>query len=419
MPALATPLLLPHIKQILMKKIFLLSFFTLNIIILFAQNVEVKTQSDINLAEKLLNSDSKLTIGGYGEVHYNQPLDTKISKTGTLDVHRMVLLVGYNFNSKVQFISELEFEHVSEVYVEQAFMQYKLNSWINLRGGLMLIPMGIINEYHEPTTFNGVERPWVDTKISPSTWREIGIGISGNILPASMKYQLYIVNGFNGYDGTAKLNGSNGFRNGRQKGAESYISSPNLSGKLEYYGIKGLNLGLSGYFGKTQSNLFNGIDKNNVSSLATADSSVVGIAMIGVDGRFSMKGLILKSQLYLTSVSNTLEYNYFTSSETGNPNDLGSAMNGLYIEAGYDVLRFVKNTDMNLTPFVRYETYNTQSEVEASIIQNSANHVKAFTAGLTLKLTKGAVVKTDLQFIKPTDKATYSKVFNAGIGIMF
>lgn len=419
MPALATPLLLPQIKQILMRKIFLLSLLALSGYITFAQKIEDKTQFDNNLAEKLLNSDSKLTIGGYGEVHYNQPLDAEISKTGTLDVHRMVLLVGYNFNSKVQFISEIEFEHVSEVYVEQAFMQYKLNSWISLRGGLMLIPMGIINEYHEPTTFNGVERPLIDTKISPSTWREIGIGISGNILPASMKYQLYIVNGFNGYDGTAKLNGSNGFRNGRQKGAESYISSPNLTGKVEYYGIKGLNVGLSGYFGKTQSKLYNGLDKNEVSLMATADSSVVGIAMIGIDGRYSMKGLTLKSQFYLTSVSNTLEYNYFTSSETGKPNDLGSAMNGLYIEAGYDVLRLVKNTDMNLIPFVRYETYNTQSAVEKTISQNKANKVEAITTGLTLKLTKGAVVKTDLQFIKPSDKATFSKVFNAGIGIMF
>lgn len=402
-----------------MKIFFFLSIFAISGLYSIAQTMEEKTQSEPNLADKLLNSDNKLTIGGYGEVHYNQALENGVSKNGTLDVHRMVLMVGYNFNSKVQFISEFEFEHVTEVYVEQAFIQYKLNSWINLRGGLMLIPMGIINEYHEPTTFNGVERPFIDTKISPSTWREIGIGISGNVLPASMKYQLYIVNGFNGYDGTAKLNGSNGFRNGRQKGAESYISSPNLTGKIEYYGIKGLNIGLSGYFGKTQSKLYNGLDKEDAVSLASADSSVVGLAMIGIDGRYSVKGFTLKGQYYVNSISNSLEYNYFTSSDAGKPNDLGSAMNGMYFEAGYDVLRFITKTDMNLIPFVRFESYNTQSAVEATIIQNHANKVTAITTGLTLKLTKGAVVKTDFQFIKPGDKTNYSKVFNAGIGIMF
>ncbi|MBK6964386.1 MAG: hypothetical protein IPH20_10735 [Bacteroidales bacterium] len=77
--------------------------------------------------------------------------------------------------------------------------------------------MGIVNEYHEPTTFNGVERPMVDNKISPTTWREIGFGLSGNIIEASIKYQAYVVNGFNGYNGAGTLNGKNGLRNGRQK----------------------------------------------------------------------------------------------------------------------------------------------------------------------------------------------------------
>jgi len=375
--------------------------------------------SHLTLGDKPINSERKLTIGGYGEVHFNQPNDVHFYKNGTLDVHRMVLLVGYNFNVKVQFISEMEFEHVSEVFVEQAFMQYKLNSWISLRGGLMLIPMGIINEYHEPTAFNGVERPLIDTKIAPSTWREIGAGISGNILSVSLKYQLYVVNGFNGYDGNAKLSGSNGFRNSRQKGAESYMSSPNLTGKFEYYGLKGLNIGLSGYFGKTQSKLYDGLDKQDMEALATADSSVVGISMIGIDGRYTIKGFILKGQYYQTSVSNTLEYNYFTSSAVGKPNDLGSGMKGMYLEASYDVLRFAKHTEMNLIPFVRYETYNTQSNIAETIVQSKFNQVLAFTTGITLKLTKGAVVKTDMQFLKTADKISYTKVFNAGIGIIF
>ncbi|NOU47098.1 MAG: hypothetical protein HOO86_08555, partial [Bacteroidales bacterium] len=222
-----------------------------------------------------------------------------------------------------------------------------------------------------------------------------------------------------GYDGAARFNGSNGFRNGRQKGAESYISSPNFAGKIEYYGIKGLNTGLSVYLGKSQSKLYDGLDKNDSKALAMADSSVVGISMIGIDGRYTLKGFTLRGQYYHTSVSNTLEYNYFTASETGKPNNLGSAMTGMYLEAGYDVFRLVKKTDMSLFPFIRYETVNTQASVAETIIKNENNQVNAITTGLTLKLAKGAVFKVDFQFVKPKSADTYSKVFNAGFGIMF
>ncbi|MDX9845661.1 MAG: hypothetical protein RBT74_01650, partial [Tenuifilaceae bacterium] len=322
-----------------------------------------------NIADNLLQQDSKLEIGGYGEVHYHQPLDSSMRSNGKLDVHRVVMLFGYNFNEKVQFVTELEFEHVQEVYVEQAFLQYKLNRYINFRGGLLLIPMGIINEYHEPTTFNGVERPLIDNTIAPTTWREIGFGVSGNILPASLKYQAYVVNGFNGYDGSPKLNGRSGLRSGRQKGAESYISAPNFSGKIEYYGLRGLNVGVSGYLGKTQSTLYHGVSNTDPIALELADSSSVGLAMIGVDARYSIRGLQLRGQLYHISLSNTEQYNQFTANTSGVPNDLGSAMVGYYIEAGYNILRpFTAQTQ--LIPFVRYEFLNTHSAVDAGMTQN-------------------------------------------------
>lgn len=379
---------------------------------LWAQDEDKSSDIYTNSADQLLAKDSKLMIGGYGEVHYNQALESGTHNNGSLDVHRMVMLFGYNFNSKTQFITELEFEHVKEVYVEQAFLQYKLNSSINFRGGLLLVPMGIINEYHEPTTFHGVERPTIDKYISPTTWREIGLGISGNILPASLKYQAYLMNGFNGYDGSANLSGKNGLRKGRQKGAESYISAPNFTGKVEYYGISGLNLGLSGYFGPSQTSLNDGLDKDDDDAIASADSSKVGITMLGLDARYQNKGLQLRGQFYYTSISNTAQYNGFTSS------DLGSSMIGYYAEVAYDVLRPL-NKEMQLYPFVRYEYMDTHQSVDASITEDAAYQKNIITTGLTLGLTKGVVVKTDLQFIKSGVDNEYSKVFNAGIGIMF
>jgi len=269
-------------------------FFSFAILMSIAAFLKAQTADPVNtgyqnLADKLLASGSPLTIGGYGEVHYHQPFSSDTRMNGELDVHRMVILFGYQFSERTRFITELEFEHVSEVYVEQAFLQHKLSRAINLRAGLLLIPMGIVNEYHEPTTFNGVERPLIDNKLAPTTWREAGAGFSGTIQSAALKYQAYVVNGFNGYDGTARLNGKSGLRGGRQKGASSYISSPNFTGKLEYYGIRGLNVGLSGYWGDTQSTLYDGIKKDDDAALAKADSSVVGISMVGLDARYNLK----------------------------------------------------------------------------------------------------------------------------------
>ena len=402
-----------------MKKILFSSVLILIALFSQSQTSDSLKSSYQNLADKLLASENKLTIGGYGEVHYHQPLNPDTRQNGELDVHRMVLLFGYQFSDRTQFITELEFEHVSEVYVEQAFLQHKINKSINFRAGLLLIPMGIVNEYHEPTTFNGVERPMIDNKISPSTWREIGFGLSGTIQPASLKYQVYLVNGFNGYDGTAKLNGKNGLRSGRQKGASSYISAPNFTGKVEYYGIRGLNVGLSGYIGDTQSKLYNGIAKDDAIALAKADSSVVGVSMLGLDARYTLKGLQLRGQYYLTGLSNSDQYNRFTGKNKTTPNDLGSSMTGYYVEAGYNVFRHFQKVNTELIPFVRLEGYDTHSEVPSNITKNKSYKNAVITTGLTFKLAPGAVLKTDMQWVKADGASSSTKVFSAGLGVMF
>lgn len=385
---------------------------------IIAQSVDSSYNIYQSSADRLLSADSRFILGGYGEVHYNQPLNSGVKANGTLDVHRMVMLLGYNFNSKTQFITEIEYEHVSEVFIEQAFLQYKFRNFLTFRAGLMLIPMGIVNEYHEPVAFNGVERPVIDTRISPTTWREIGIGITGNISAATLKYQLYLINGFNGYDGNANLNGKNGLRNGRQKGAESYISAPNISGRIEYYGFRGLNLGVSGYFGKSQSTMYSGLDKTDKAALASADSSVTGIAMTGLDARYQKGGLQLRGQFYYTSLSNTAAFNQFTASD-GLPNDLGSALLGYYLEAGYDVLHSLPKSKFEFILFGRYEQSNTHFSTAGSLEANKSYDLDIITCGLSMKLAKGAVVKADMQFLKSAADSEFSTVFNAGIGVMF
>jgi len=391
---------------------------TISFLVLTGQVQDSVITPYLNTAETLLKSNSKLGIGGYGEVHYNQPLSKDQKELGTLDVHRMVMFLGYNFSGKTQFVSETEVEYAREIWIEQAFLQHKINSYINFRAGLLLVPMGIINEYHEPVTFNGVERPVTDNRLGLSTWREAGAGIAGTILPASLKYQLYAVSGLNGYDTKAIFNGTNGLREGRQKGSKAYVSSPAFTGKIEYFGIRNLNIGLSAYAGRSQSRLYGKLPDDNNTLKAKADSSSVGIAMIGADTRFEYEGLVLRGQLYYVSISNAAEYNRFTRI-AGVNNDLGKSMTGYYAEAGYDVFKLFNNIDKQLIPFIRYEFYNTHNTVSGSLESNPAYKNTLITTGLTLKLNEKAVLKTDMQFSGSAATEKYNKTFSAGIGVMF
>ena len=358
------------------------------------------SQEDIqNAGQRVLNTNvlNGVTIGGYAQIDYNEPDGSQVGK---LDIHRLVLLFGYKFNEKVSFLTEVEYEHVKEMFVEQAYIKYKATESLNVLAGLMLIPMGIINEYHEPTTYYGVERPSVDNYIVPTTWRELGVGISGKIDNASLKYQAYLFNGFKSYkEGEGILRGSDGLRKGRQKGAETVVSSPNFSTKLDYYGIAGLRLGLAGYFGKTQT------DDTSI------EASTIGVSMIGFDARYKYNNLELRGQYIHTNLSDTEDYNTLTGK------DLGSKMTGLYGEIAYNFdLKGVEK----LTPFLRYEKFNTHEETEGSLVANKAYDRNELIFGLNYKVADGAAFKIDYQLMNNAVSGSItSKQFNAGVAIWF
>jgi hypothetical protein len=344
------------------------------------------------------NSDKKLTIGGYGEVQYIQPE----GQNGELNVERMVLFFGYKFNDRVQFVTEIEIEDAKKIETEQAFLQYSLNDNINLRAGLMLVPMGIINEYHEPTTFNGVVRPSMDHDIVPSTWREIGFGISGKIDNASLRYQAYIFNGFLSVneDGEA-LGGDSGLRNGRQEGVKAVVSSPSFSSKLDYYGISGLRLGLSGYFGRTQAE--EGMDD--------VDGSDVGISMLGLDARYAYQRFTARGQFVYASLNDTEAYNTLYNA------DLGSALQGWYLEAAFNLLPL--NKQQQLYAFTRYEDYNTQASVDGGLVKNGSYDRNDWSFGLSYGIAPGAVVKVDYQIKDDATNTDIPNQLNIGIGVWF
>lgn len=359
-----------------------------------------------NATDKMIeSSDLGSIIGSYGEVHYNCQEDSDYAK---LDVHRMVLLFGYKFSDKLTMATELEIEHVKEVYVEQAFLNYAVNNFLNIKTGLILSPMGIINSYHEPPTFNGVERPNVDKYIIPSTWREIGFGVHGRFLDASINYQFYLMNGFNGYDEDGGVfSGSSGLRSGRQKGAESYMSSPNFTGRIDFYGIPNLKLGVSGYFGDSQS------------KTPDIDSTIIGVNMLGGDMRYTLNNLELRGQYTMVQLNNTKAYNGLTGS------DLGNLMVGYYFELGYNVLPIIMNdSDNKLITFVRYENYNTHADTKEGgsgelLSPNPEYNRTEITIGTGYKVSDGAVFKADYQLKTTEADEDFSGTVNLGIGWWF
>jgi hypothetical protein len=362
-------------------------------------------QKQLNAAQTILsgNYGKKVTIGAYGEITYNQPE----GDNGELDVQRFVLLVGYKFDDKTQFVSEIEVEHVEEIFVEQAFVNHSISNNVSLRGGLMLVPMGIINEYHEPTTYNGVERPAVDGLIVPSTWREIGVGVTGRFPEASIGYQAYVFNGFkstsagdsDGVNGA--LSGSSGLRGGRQKGIKSTVDSPTFSTKFDYYGIPGLRLGLSGYFGKTQA-------EDNVEQL---DGANIGIAMVGLDARYAFRQFTARGQFIYADLNDTEAYNNLTGK------DLGSALQGYYIEGAYNLLPI--SNKQRLYAFARYENYDTHASVDGDLQCNDAFNRTDLTTGLSYHISPGVVVKGDYQFRSNKTDVDVDNRLNVGIGVWF
>ncbi|MDF2178863.1 porin [Aliiglaciecola sp. CAU 1673] len=189
---------------------------------------------------------SRTTIGGYGELHYNNIKDDKSgAHKKELDFHRFVLFFGHEFNSKTRFFSELELEHSlagegkkGEVELEQAYIEHDINDTLTGKAGLFLMPVGILNETHEPNTFYGVERNPVEGNIIPSTWWEGGLALNIKAAPG-LAFDAAITSGLN-----SPVEGSNAFkpRNGRQKVSEAKADALAYTGRVKYTAVPGLEL---------------------------------------------------------------------------------------------------------------------------------------------------------------------------------
>ena len=189
--------------------------------------------------ENSKDSSSNTSIGGYGELHYNNLSDGNGNTKKEVDFHRFVLFINHEFNDDIRFFSEFEIEHAlagddkpGEVEVEQAYIQFDLNENTKANAGLFLIPVGILNETHEPPTFYGVERNPIEKNIIPTTWWEAGAMLSGHY-GSGFSYDVAITSG---------LDGGTNVRGGRQKVAKATANNLAATGRVKYTGVAGLEL---------------------------------------------------------------------------------------------------------------------------------------------------------------------------------
>lgn len=202
-----------------------------------------QTSSSVDNLMQKGSSQGATSIGGYGELHYNN-----LDSGKEIDFHRFVLFFNHEFSSRMRFFSELELEHSisgegqpGEVELEQAAIQFDIDNNLAVTGGLFLVPVGIMNETHEPPTFYGVERNPVEKNIIPTTWWEGGAMLSGKPAP-TWSYDIAITSGL-----SVPTSGSKAYkiRDGRQKVAEAPAEALAVTARLQWQPQAGTQIGVT------------------------------------------------------------------------------------------------------------------------------------------------------------------------------
>ncbi|MFQ5640086.1 MAG: hypothetical protein ACE5IR_19070 [bacterium] len=354
-----------------------------------------------------------VSLAGYGEIAFQNFSSEKDdgSDSGAknqIDFLRNIVYVGFRFNDWLLFNSEIEFEHAKtgegapgEVAIEFGYIEAKLHDAVSLRAGMLLAPVGIINEFHEPSTFHGVLRPETERRIIPATWRANGFGLVGGT-SSGFGYKLYVVEGLN----AAKFS-SNGIRSARQNGAKAVAEDFGFTGRFNYTGIAGLDVGGSFYTGNSGQGLTD----------ASGNALDARLDLFSVHLLFARRGFELRGLYAHSNIGDVSELNHALGL-TGS-GSIGDSQNGFYITAAYDVMPlFMKGASHYLAPFIQYEQFNTQGDVPAGFSKNPARDRTNLTLGLTYKPHPNVAFKADY-INRDNDANSAVDQFNLAVNYLF
>jgi hypothetical protein len=362
-------------------------------------------------ASKVYQVPRGLSIGGYGEasaIFFVGDNEGPGKRSDVGDLVRFVTYIGYKFSDRIILNSEIEYEHAKvgptvsagagDVEIEFANLDFLLTEQANIRAGLVLIPMGFLNEIHEPPFYFGNLRPEVEQRIIPTTWRELGVGLHGTILPG-LTYRTYVVNSLNA-NGFSKTN----IRGARQSGNRALFEDLAWTARLDYTPIPGLQVGGSVFWGNTgQDQTFAGkkIDAN--------------FTLFEFHGQYQYRGLQFRALFAQGHIGDA----DVLSAALGVNGPISSRIVGGYVEAGYDILPLLfPGTEMSLSPFVRFERLDTQADVPSGFIPDRSRDVTVINLGLSFKPIPNVVIKADYRNLDAA-AGQIADEFNIGFGFIF
>lgn len=343
---------------------------------------EKKLEATADQVEVVAESDGGMfantTIGGYGELHYNNYED----QDAKIDFHRFVLFFGHEFSDSIRFFSEFELEHSlsgdgkpGEVELEQAYVEVDINETTSSKVGLFLIPVGLINETHEPPTFYGVERNGVEKNIIPATWWEAGLSfnykpVGGVSLDGAVTSGLEVGDDFK-------------IRNGRQKVAKAKAENLAYTGRVKYTAITGLELAATVQY---QTDITQG-GSNFDAPIDKADATLLEAHAVYQINDFSVRALYARWDI------NGDEAKALGRDE----------QTGWYIEPSYKVSE-------NVGVFARYAEYDNNAG------NSDSTAVESTSVGVSYFLHEDVVLKADYEDLGGSKD---SKGFNLGFGYQF
>lgn len=352
-------------------------------------SAQILTRED-SLNANLVVNDRTTVISGYGEMVYTR--DFKLN-TATADLRRNILFLGHKFSNSIFVFSEMELEHAlisneggvargGELAMEQLFIKFNFNPSHYMTAGLFIPRLGIINENHLPTTFNGNDRPFVEQLILPSTWREIGVGFYGPVPGvAGLNYSVALLNGLDG----AKISGGNGLNAAKGSGFEASAGNLAVTGALLHY-HNNLRSQVSYYYGGAA-----GLTKREADSLQLGYGSF-GTPVQVMDANFQYLGKSIQFKALGTAV-NVVDASALNRAYATNAPEW---MFGAYGELAFDVLAKSKwSAEKQLFIFARYEWLDMNAKTPENGIENPAWKQSFVVAGVSYKPTRGVVVKAD------------------------
>ena len=382
-------------------------------------------------ASKVYDLSRGISVGGYGEGNYRSLVGDKGNAKNSADMVRMVLYAGYKFTDSILFNSEIEFEHATtgstesssggSVSVEFAYLDFLLRDWANIRAGLVLVPVGTLNEIHEPVYYFGVNRPEIERRIIPSTWRENGIGLYGTFFE-QVDYQAFVINGFNaeGFD-------SSGLRGGRQKGNRALAEHLAFVARLDWTPIHQLSVGGSVYHGKSGQNQQVGVPAGAGFGAYTVEIPDAPTTIWEIHALYKHHGLHLRSLFTMANVGNAgaLTAALAPVGARGGTGELAAGeaiageMLGVYGEIAYDIMPlFFPGSEKALEPFFRYSYYDTQRDVPSGFSRDKSKEIEVYTVGFSFKPIPRVVVKADYRK-RIAELGKLPDEFNLGFGFVF